>query len=608
MAYGLRIPKITGDINDAIMICKNNIYLYFKLEQATDVNKLIALIKENGNFKASDYRRFMKQAAKTTQPSRIQRRLKIGVLPLVGTARFVPSTESTVCSTSTTIKTNENEMWSKSYNAQDFKIEDGAITIGKYVLKSVRIKKTHPSWLVNIEHIFKIAPERDKKGRILPNRFHFVPYTDLSFLLHSIEEQQNKQTRKKEIENIYNLWEQKLQRYLLMAPPLYYHPFYILKKLSEYEIKSDDTNSSQIMLWDNYHIYKPNLCVPINDVDVEDGKICVCTKNISFVKQPYKRHSLNESFDFPNEANEILYEGDKDYITTPSWGGFYRVLCRQFDESIISDVYDDLQNKYHQYMESLINQVKSIGNIEFKTYLSKEGFQSRQIDSSKIYLFLDQNKNLNLPFISNRIIWTYKEFWKVIFTSDLFEYSQNTLKNIAIILDSNWDVVKPECNWILTNEVPITHELTKEELYPDHSCYNTISHNIFADIIRIRKVTEYYASRIQIPGGYSCQDYNILFFIETANHISDLYNNTYGGNFTSFIIWPKGENANSIRLYPTNPKYANYIFYVNTTVCSLETASYMIWRYFSSNHYNKRQEIKSIKLFQLFGIYKIKKF
>lgn len=117
----------------------------------------------------------------------------------------------------------------------------------------------------------------------------------------------------------------------------------------------------------------------------------------------------------------------------------------------------------------------------------------------------------------------------------------------------------------------------------------------------LREVTEFYEDRVKLPKSCSCANHNILFFIEDATHFSDQ------GFGYSYMIWSKDKNANMIRLCPTDTRYADYSFLVNTSICSIEAASYIIWRYFACKICNKRQCFQLGAIFKLFGIESIKK-
>lgn len=178
---------------------KKNIYRGIYLKSHSDVEKLISLINENGNFKISDYNRVMRNSINSNQAMRIKRKLIAYVLPLVTTTQPVGKkirassveqrpVEDVIKNKRKNIQ-SKNSIWDNTYKAKDFIIEDGRIVLGNYELKSVRIKKTHPNWLKDIEHEFKIAPAYSNNGSEIPNSFHFEPYTDLSFLLDAIKQQ-----------------------------------------------------------------------------------------------------------------------------------------------------------------------------------------------------------------------------------------------------------------------------------------------------------------------------------------------------------------------------------------------------------------------------------
>lgn len=66
---------------------RKSIYRGIYLKSHSDVEKLISLIKENGNFKISDYNRVMRNSINSNQAMRIKRKLIAHVLPLVTTTQ-----------------------------------------------------------------------------------------------------------------------------------------------------------------------------------------------------------------------------------------------------------------------------------------------------------------------------------------------------------------------------------------------------------------------------------------------------------------------------------------------------------------------------------------
>ena len=195
----------------------NNIYLNFTIRQVKDVDNLVSIIESNGNFLIQDYNRFVRHAERSNQPSRILRRLKSKIFPFIGNTLDI----------SKKIKTRENsindDFWEKDYYASDFKLNNGSISIGKYILKSVRIKKTHSSWLNNIEHIFHISPVYNGEKQMCQFEFHFEPYTDLSLLLNEIHKKKEDEYKKQVFAKIDKKWNKLLYEFLLVDKPIYDH-------------------------------------------------------------------------------------------------------------------------------------------------------------------------------------------------------------------------------------------------------------------------------------------------------------------------------------------------------------------------------------------------
>lgn len=200
----------------------------------------------------------------------------------------------------------KNGTWDNTYKAKDFRIEDGRIVLGNYELKSVRIEKVHPNWLKDIEHEFRIAPVYSSNGSEIPNSFHFEPYSDLSFLLNAIKEQVEIQGRQKKIDQIYKDWEKNLNKYLHKNALNKYGQTSCVMKLSDFDVYVEDDRTPKVLLWNLLSNCKPNLCIPKDDVLVEDGKVKINTQNISLVKQDFVRYREVNEFGFKRKTREII--------------------------------------------------------------------------------------------------------------------------------------------------------------------------------------------------------------------------------------------------------------------------------------------------------------
>ena len=582
-------------------MAKGNLYISYPINKVADIDPLISMIETEGNFHIEDYNNLLNKAKKSSQPTRIRKRLEKEIRPLV-TNRNKSQNQNNKLDNHNNIK----EFWNKDYKASDFVINEGIISLGNYYLKSVRIHKTHKSWLKDIEHIFHIAPEYNKDGEIIPNRFHFVPYDDLSFLLNSISKQVEAQNKRIYVQKMHKEWGYHLYKYLHI-----HHKFNEIVTRSAkgvFEIMKIQMNKelcSEMLFFNNVNGKKPNIKVPMSDVTIEDGKISVLTKNASFTLQPYYSDSMAEFSCWLHLHDNGIYtqEGiilpnENGYKETPSWNGFLEILFNEYKKSIVEENIEELKGKYTKDTNTLLQSIKDLESISFDTYQSKKGFLERNKEEY-LYLFLDKNLKLWYPFQYSSseierspILYSnfkgnldcYESFYQISFISDEFEYSKTTLNKIAEIIDENWDFVKDYSNWLLTDEIPIKHKIEKRK---DR---------------RLRIVTEYYESRLKIPMNRSCKNNIVTFFHESTNHCSDEWWNKYTWGHRTFMIWSKNKGCNTISLFPTNDEYATYTFFVDTSKNSIEVASYIIWRYFTSNIQNKRQGFKLTKIFKLFGI------
>ena len=290
----------------------------------------------------------------------------------------------------------------------------------------------------------------------------------------------------------------------------------------------------------------------------------------------------------------VLFPNENGYKETPSWGGFLEILSGKYDESIIQENVEDLKFKYINDTHRLLQSIKARQSISFDTYQSKKGFLDRNQDEY-LYLFLDDKLKLWYPIrYSDFNIGTsniqdmdcYESIYES-FVSDEFEYDETTLKKIAEIIDENCDFVKDYSDWLLSDKIQTRHKIERTRK-PG-----------------LRFVTEYYEPRLKMPKGYSCKQHIVTFFAEDTTHCSDEWWNKWTGGHRTFMVWSKG--SMTISLLPIDNKYATYTFWVDTSKSSLEVASYVIWRYFTSNLKNKRQGFQAAKIFNLFGIFHVVK-
>ena len=214
------------------------------------------------------------------------------------------------------------------------------------------------------------------------------------------------------------------------------------------------------------------------------------------------------------------------------------------------------------------------------------------------YLYLCLNKNFDLQFpllnfISSNDI-------KNEFISELFLYSDSSIKAITNLIDNNWAIVAEYSQWLFTDMLPTKNKITKI-IKPYHNYTNVIT---LPGSLRL--ISDYYKSDCDIPLINITKDSIITYFEENVNQCSDEWGKCPKSHKT-YMIWSNEDDYYRITLLPTNKKYSKYIFFVNTSVCTLEVASYVIWRYFTSDSCNKRQGFQLTPLFKLFGIYHLHK-
>ena len=96
--------------------------------------------------------------------------------------------------------------------------------------------------------------------------------------------------------------------------------------------------------------------------------------------------------------------------------------------------------------------------------------------------------------------------------------------------------------------------------------------------------------------------YIIVYFNEFISHYSDDEWDT-SKYFKSYLVWSREPDCSYISMYPTNKEYSDYTFYIDTNMCSLEFAAFIIFRYFNSGIRNKRQNITDNSFLKQLGIF-----
>lgn len=271
-------------------MCAYN-YRQHKLCTIQDVDLLEELVVRHGDFTSKDFNYFWRQALESETPSRIKIRLNRKLKPLIKKVeekkKSTPKNTPVVSESIQRIAEKPKpDIFGNTYPASDFLFDDGVIKLGDWKLQSKKIKKVHPSWLELIDHEFKIAYD-SKKLKL----FHFVPYTDLSFILNAIaekikehEERKTRQAFEKDKERIFA----QIRVFLNNSMCSIYEDDNRLRHraVNLYDLMFNHglVNTSKDEFINSVH--ECNLSVPLEDVEIYDGYILCHLHKCKFVNTP----------------------------------------------------------------------------------------------------------------------------------------------------------------------------------------------------------------------------------------------------------------------------------------------------------------------------------
>ena len=479
-------------------------------------------------------------------------------------------------------KEGERRFFAKEYEAKDFTVRAGCISLGNWMLKSVRIKAIAPWILKKINHKFTIAKEFGKV-----NEFHFVPYTDLSYLLESADKCKI-ETARKIVEDICAEYSQKL----ISNPTLFqkrledcmHDSFHLdkvdrlLKGMKRLNLIDNDLDS---ILRRN-----SNTCcidITLSDVKVFDGYIQVSTENIS----------LSNSID---------------------WGKLYS--SRGYDygvcEGYLYDKRKEIESIFSKKLQESIRDIEREESIKINTYLTKKGFiellSSRFSYLQKInghdWEMLTKDMRLSVPidYLSNKendgvsLLAGFSTYnIELLLVSDIYDIPQ-TLKNeycklINSFQDDTWMrsafELKSGYQKYPIREVPLSY-IGRENIR-----YLYFDRGFIQDIM-----------------DRDLKTYKILRFYEDYSHYSDIgyWQNGYSSKSPetspSFVVIDYGTDR--IWLCPTDRRYSVYQFAFHSTCCSLETAALAVIKYYSSGINNKRESKETPDMLRHFGLMRFK--
>lgn len=558
-------------------MCAYN-YRQHKLCAIQDVDLLEELVVRHGDFTSKDFNYFWRQALESETHSRIKNRLNRKLKPLI--RKDVEKKKSTLKNTLVVSQSIERiaenpkpDIFRNIYHASDFLFDDGVIRIGDWKLQSKRIKKVHPSWLKLIDHEFKIACE-SKKLKL----FHFVPYTDLSFILNAIEEKIKEQEERKTrqaFENDKKRISAQIGRFLNNSMCNIYEDDNHLrhKAVNLYDIM---VNHGLVNIYkDDFinSVHECNLRVPFEDVDICDGYILCHLHECEFVNTPE-------------------WEQCKDYL----WNDFPRKYFRVFE--------DELFIVFQQQLANIKELIDPDRTIRINTYLSAKSFTEAISSKYRLPLLLagttptsksDPPKYISFPvsFLSKSvnegfsILCTFHyELLKTVLFSEIYKFTDETENSVAL----------------------------KAKLFKATDEHDRLKKILSAPLLSgVRIVTDYYKNRLSLRGSHylrAIEKCTILMFGENCSHLSD-WDNSWWNWFkntefhTSHLVIDYDNHE--LTLIPSDARYSIYRFSVSTQRATMEEAALVLIKYFTSSLDNKRQYFSIPLIFREWGIYNFRR-
>lgn len=556
-------------------MCAYN-YRQHKIHTIQDVESLVELVAEHGDFTSKDFNYFWRQAFESETPSRIKSRLHRKLRPLIRKVEEKKKATSekkqiALDSVQPIVEKPKHDIFGKTYHASDFLLDDGVIKLGDWVLWSKRIKKVHPSWLELIDHEFKIACESRKL-----KTFHFVPYTDLSFILNAIAEKMREHEEWKTRQAFENDKERLTTQIRAFLNKSMCHIYEDDTRLRHRAVNLYDIMANHGLIdipkedfIDSVH--ECNLRVPFEDVDIYDGYVVCHLDRCEFVNTPE-------------------WEQCKDYL----WDSFTKKYFQIFEDEIIAI--------YQQQLGEVEKLADTTEALRINTYLSAKSFEeaintrykmplagttlATEIESPKHFdfpiSFLSKSVNEGFSVLCN----IHYELLKTVLFSEIYKFSDETEKSVQskakrFKATDNQDRLKK----ILSSPLQ--------------------SH--------IRIVTDYYKSRLSLRGSYHLRDLEectILEFSENCSHFSDWDNSWW--NFFKSTEFHKSHliidyDSHELTLIPSNHKYSIYRFSVVTQRGSMNEAALVLIKYFTSSLENKRQYFRIPLIFREWGLYNFRR-
>lgn len=553
-------------------------YRQHKVSTIQDVDVLEELVVQHGNFTFKDFNYLWKQALESETPSRIKNRLNRKLKPLI--TKVEENKKSTPKKTQTSpipiqsiAAKPKPDIFGKIYHASDFSFDDGMIILGDWKLRSKRIKKVHPSWLELIDHEFKIACE-SKKLKL----FHFVPYTDLSFILNAVAEkvkEQEERKRRLAFENDKDRLATQIEVFLNNSMCNIYEDdthlrhkainlYNIIAKSGIVDIPKEDLIGS---------VHECNLRVPFEDVEIYDGYIVCNMQRCGFVNAPE-------------------WEQCKDYL----WDDFSKKYFHVFEEELIAI--------FERQLAIIKDKIDSVRTLRINTYLSAKSFEEamstkyRQpvlIVGANAMMETETPKHLAFPisFLSKSVnegfsvlCTIHYDLLKTVLFSEKYKFSDETETS-----------VQSKAKRFKTTD-------------PQDSLKKILSSPLLPGV---RIVTDYYKSRLSLRGSLYLREIDkctILVFGENCSHLSDWDNswwNCFKGTEFHISHLVIDYDNHELTLIPSDEKYSIYRFSVSSQRATMDEAALVLIKYFTSSLDNKRQYFRIPLIFREWGIYNFRR-
>ena len=588
-------------------------YSDFNLEKVSDVDELVELIKEDGNFTINEYLLMLNMAETTNQRMRIVYRLKRRVRPLT---LGMHNRDSSSVKIIKMIRAIENKSL-KTFVAEHkkaLKLEEmkKKREEAEEKLKEKQRKRAEQEKIQKHRREEKEAKKLLQKNKVELKKQKDQRKKEEKKRLERQRKQQEelrKQEEKKRIQDIkrygyiyvrfgFEWLKEDLQYHYIDIKKESYADLEPLKILSCFDanviIPGEEQDISIYSLFNSKkerikseifryltHVYIINLSsieidqrvyrflsnkintdeiftdflyIPMSDVLVKDGSIEVDFSNSNVLTSQY-------------------CDNQKYPLFAPNIMDFYKYLRDLLHFKNIGYTLPLIKKFYDGYMSFLLQKAREYTSMCFKTFMSKNNFE-----------YLYRNEEI-FTFSMNREglpVWTPANHCNNnvdLFFQDVFSFDQS-IKEWA--LETFDDVIKP----LDKSQTDDCEELKK---------------NFFRDM-QIGVKSEFYYDVNNIPQEWRRNNLKVVSFYEDLYHQCNLYDDSYYNKLV-YLVWSTSMNNNTIRLYTKNNPYKSIAFKFNWRKITSTQAAFIIINYFTCPVINKRSKALLTRYLVSFGIY-----